>query len=39
VRIHGIDRWLGGVHLHGHDAQWRWDPDRDRLVPGALVVE
>lgn len=39
VRIHGIDRWLGGVHLHGREAQWRWDPDRDRLVPGALVVE
>ena len=39
VRIHGIERWLGGVHLHGRDAQWRWDPVRDRLVPGALVVE
>jgi hypothetical protein len=39
VRIHGIDRWLGGVHLHGREAQWRWDPARDRLVPGALVVE
>jgi hypothetical protein len=39
VRIHGIDRWLGGVHLHGREAQWRWDPERDRLVPGALVGE
>ncbi len=39
VRIHGIERWLGGVHLHGREAQWRWDPERDRLVPGALVVE
>lgn len=39
VRIHGIDRWLGGVHLHGREAQWRWDPDRDRLVPGALAAE
>lgn len=37
VRIHGIERWLGGVHLHGREAQWRWDPARDRLVPGALV--
>ena len=39
VRIHGIERWLGGVHLHGREAQWRWDPERARLVPGALVVE
>jgi hypothetical protein len=39
VRIHGIDRWLGGVHLHGREAQWRWDPDRGRLVPGALMPE
>jgi hypothetical protein len=39
VRIHGIDRWLGGVHLHGREAQWRWDADRGRLVPGALVAE
>lgn len=39
VRIHGIDRWLGGVHLHGYEAQWRWDPDRGRLVPGALLSE
>jgi hypothetical protein len=39
VRIHGIERWLGGVHLHGSEAQWRWDSERDRLVPGALVVE
>jgi hypothetical protein len=25
VDVHGIDRWIGGVHLHGPDAQWRWD--------------
>ncbi|HWM90172.1 MAG TPA: DUF1835 domain-containing protein [Thermoanaerobaculia bacterium] len=34
VRLHGIDRWLGGVHLHGQDAQWRWDGERSRLIPG-----
>ncbi len=33
VRIHGIDRWLGGVHLHGHESQWRWDGERARLIP------
>jgi hypothetical protein len=23
--LNGIDRWLGGVHLHGHKVEWRWD--------------
>jgi hypothetical protein len=32
VRINGIDRWLGGVHLNGPEARWRWDPARGRLV-------
>ena len=34
VRLHGIDRWLGGVHLHGREAQWRWDGEHTRLAPG-----
>ncbi len=25
VHLNGIDRWLGGVHLAGTDAVWRWD--------------
>jgi hypothetical protein len=25
VRGRGIDTWLGGVHLSGADAAWRWD--------------
>ena len=24
VEINGIDRWLGGVHLSGGGARWRW---------------
>lgn len=24
VALNGIDRWLGGVHLHGRSAAWRW---------------
>src|SRR5215472_5232339 len=28
----GIDRWLGGVHLQGQDAAWRWDTKRAILV-------
>jgi hypothetical protein len=28
----GIDRWLGGVHLHGQQPQWRWDEASKTLV-------
>lgn len=28
----GIDRWLGGVHLHGTESIWRWDGENRRLV-------
>jgi hypothetical protein len=28
----GIDRWLGGVHLRGDDAEWRWDGQGRRVV-------
>ena len=27
----GIDRWLGGVHLTGSHAMWRWDQARRRV--------
>jgi uncharacterized protein DUF1835 len=32
VRIRSIDRWLGGVHLQGPEAAWRWDVRAGRLV-------
>lgn len=35
VRLNGIDRWLGGVHLLGPEARWRWDPQQLRLVESA----
>jgi hypothetical protein len=35
VRANGIDRWLGGVHLQGDEARWRWDGERQRLVLGS----
>jgi hypothetical protein len=25
IRLNGINRWLGGVHLIGSDSLWRWD--------------
>jgi Domain of unknown function (DUF1835) len=28
VKLNGIERWLGGVHLTGSDAVWRWDSTR-----------
>lgn len=28
----GIERWLGGVHLLGGDAVWRWDRQTQRLI-------
>jgi hypothetical protein len=32
VRKFGIDRWIGGVHLQGHEVPWRWDDARETLV-------
>ena len=33
VVSNGIDLWLGGIHLHGKEAAWRWDEGvRDLLV-------
>jgi len=32
VALNGIDRWLGGVHLHGPQAAWRWSARERRLV-------
>jgi len=31
VTLNGIDRWLGGVHLFGEDAAWRWDAAAKRV--------
>ena len=32
VRLNGIDRWLGGVHLEGTVVRWRWDERSGRLT-------
>ena len=31
ARLNGVNRWLGGVHLHGHEPAWRWDATQRRL--------
>ncbi len=33
VRLRGIDRWLGGVHLAAGRPDWRWDANAGRVVP------
>ena len=32
VAEHGIDRWIGGVHLEGRAVRWRWDREAGRLA-------
>jgi hypothetical protein len=32
VRRNGIDYWLGGVHLVGREAHWRWDEGAQQLL-------
>lgn len=32
VALNGVDRWVGGVHLHGRDAAWRWDEGAEAVV-------
>ena len=32
IALNGIDRWIGGVHLHGHHVQWRWDDGTETIV-------
>jgi len=33
IDVCGIDRWIGGVHLHSGDRLWRWNPQSAQLVP------
>ena len=32
ITLNGIDRWIGGVHLHGHHVPWRWDDGTESIV-------
>jgi len=34
VKLCGIDRWLGGVHVHGNGRAWRWSDGARRLLEG-----
>jgi hypothetical protein len=32
IALNGLDRWIGGVHLHGHHVPWRWDDGTETIV-------
>jgi hypothetical protein len=32
VALNGIDRWIGGVHLQGRDARWRFDEGTESIA-------
>ncbi|HET9216345.1 MAG TPA: DUF1835 domain-containing protein [Terriglobia bacterium] len=32
VKLNGMDRWLGGVHLSAGKPIWRWDQNAERIV-------
>jgi hypothetical protein len=32
VTLNGIDRWIGGVHLRGRHARWRWDDGTETIA-------
>ena len=32
LRLCGIDRWIGGVHVEGKGPAWRWSPRARQLV-------
>jgi hypothetical protein len=31
VALNGVDRWVGGVHLHGRDVAWRFDEGTEEI--------
>jgi hypothetical protein len=32
VALNGIDRWIGGVHLHGRELRWRWNEGTETIT-------
>jgi hypothetical protein len=32
VGLNGVDRWIGGVHLQGHNVPWRWDEQIGKII-------
>ncbi len=32
IALNGIDRWIGGVHLHGQALPWRWNEGTETIT-------
>jgi hypothetical protein len=32
IALNGIDRWIGGVHLHGQELPWRWNEGTETIT-------
>jgi hypothetical protein len=32
VAVNGVDRWIGGVHLHGRHVPWRWNDATETIA-------
>lgn len=32
LRLNGVNRWIGGVHLHGHHVPWRWNDATESIT-------
>ena len=32
VALNGIDRWIGGVHVKGHEVPWRWNEGTESIT-------
>jgi hypothetical protein len=32
VALNGVDRWIGGVHLYGHEVAWRWHEGEEAIT-------
>ncbi len=37
VALNGVDRWIGGVHLKGHDVAWRWNEGTESITRAGRV--
>ena len=32
VALNGVDRWIGGVHVKGHEVPWRWNEGTESIT-------
>ncbi|GAS86458.1 DUF1835 domain-containing protein [Mycolicibacterium brisbanense] len=39
VTLNGVDRWIGGVHLSGHNVAWRWDEGTESIVGSGIRTD